>query len=45
MRLMFQFEDFLFSPFNSLWRPDSNRVHQDMTQPLTDYWIASSHNT
>ena len=24
---------------------DSRRVWQDMTQPLSHYWIASSHNT
>lgn len=36
--------DFLYSPENSLW-DKSRDVPQDMTRPLTHYWIASSHNT
>lgn len=36
--------DFLYSPENSLW-DKSRDIPQDMTRPLTHYWIASSHNT
>ena len=36
--------DFLYSPENSLW-DKSRDISQDMTRPLTHYWIASSHNT
>ena len=31
--------------YNSLFNPAHNRVYQDMTQPLTHYFLASSHNT
>ena len=31
---------------NSKIIPDSKlKIFQDMSQPMTDYWIASSHNT
>ncbi|XP_058599519.1 1-phosphatidylinositol 4,5-bisphosphate phosphodiesterase zeta-1 isoform X5 [Neofelis nebulosa] len=28
-----------------IFKPDCGRVYQDMTQPLNDYFISSSHNT
>jgi hypothetical protein len=43
--LFLQFIDYLFSKGNSLWDPAHNEVTQDMTRPLSHYWIASSHNT
>lgn len=40
-----QFLTFLFSPPNSVFNEDHNNVYQDMSKPLSWYWIASSHNT
>ncbi|KAF7269728.1 hypothetical protein GWI33_017246 [Rhynchophorus ferrugineus] len=40
-----EFLDFLFSKQNDLWDLKKNKVYQDMTRPLSHYWIASSHNT
>ncbi|CAG9767976.1 unnamed protein product [Ceutorhynchus assimilis] len=40
-----EFLDFLFSKQNDLWDESKNSVYQDMTRPLSHYWIASSHNT
>jgi phosphatidylinositol phospholipase C gamma-1 len=40
-----EFIDFLFSKRNSVWDTNYDNVYQDMTQPLTHYWIATSHNT
>lgn len=39
------FLDFLFSEQNSIWNSEHSTVNQDMNQPLSRYWIASSHNT
>ncbi|XP_035703726.1 1-phosphatidylinositol 4,5-bisphosphate phosphodiesterase gamma-1-like isoform X2 [Folsomia candida] len=36
--------NFLFSKQNQLYNP-KNCASQDMTRPLSHYWIASSHNT
>jgi hypothetical protein len=40
-----EFIDFLFSKRNSVWDTKYDNIYQDMTQPLTHYWIATSHNT
>ncbi|GIY17349.1 1-phosphatidylinositol 4,5-bisphosphate phosphodiesterase gamma-1 [Caerostris darwini] len=40
-----EFLDFLFSKQNDAWDAKHNEINQDMTQPLVNYWIASSHNT
>ena len=40
-----EFIDFLFSKQNDIWDRQYNEVYQDMTKPLSHYWIASSHNT
>ncbi|KAF3856184.1 hypothetical protein F7725_016907 [Dissostichus mawsoni] len=33
------------SPAGDIFNPEHNQVNQDMTQPLTNYFIATSHNT
>jgi phosphatidylinositol phospholipase C gamma-1 len=40
-----EFINYLFSHHNELFDPQHESVNQDMTQPLSSYWIASSHNT
>ncbi|XP_033104785.1 1-phosphatidylinositol 4,5-bisphosphate phosphodiesterase delta-1-like isoform X2 [Anneissia japonica] len=36
---------FMLGPNGLLFNPFHNTIYQDMTQPLTHYFIASSHNT
>ncbi|XP_046736207.1 1-phosphatidylinositol 4,5-bisphosphate phosphodiesterase gamma-1 [Diprion similis] len=40
-----EFIDFLYSKQNEIWDARNDQVTHDMTKPLSDYWIASSHNT
>ena len=35
----------MFSDLHLILNPITKVVYQDMTQPLSHYWIASSHNT
>ncbi|XP_066528426.1 1-phosphatidylinositol 4,5-bisphosphate phosphodiesterase eta-2 [Hoplias malabaricus] len=39
------FTNFMRSPAGDIFNPEHYQVNQDMTQPLTNYYIASSHNT
>jgi hypothetical protein len=36
---------YMSSPMNEAFDPEKDNVYQDMSQPLSHYWIASSHNT
>ena len=40
-----EFLSYVFSPMNSVFKDEHLAVYQDMTKPLSWYWIASSHNT
>ncbi|XP_029288720.1 1-phosphatidylinositol 4,5-bisphosphate phosphodiesterase eta-2 [Cottoperca gobio] len=37
--------NYMRSPAGDIFNPDHNQVNQDMTQPLSNYFIATSHNT
>uniref|UniRef100_A0A8C4GEV5 Phosphoinositide phospholipase C n=1 Tax=Dicentrarchus labrax TaxID=13489 RepID=A0A8C4GEV5_DICLA len=39
------FTNFMRSPAGDIFNPEHNQVNQDMTQPLSNYFIATSHNT
>ncbi|XP_073723559.1 1-phosphatidylinositol 4,5-bisphosphate phosphodiesterase eta-2a [Misgurnus anguillicaudatus] len=39
------FTNYMRSPAGDIFNPEHNEVNQDMTQPLNNYFIASSHNT
>ncbi|KAL6045272.1 Phosphoinositide phospholipase C [Balamuthia mandrillaris] len=41
----FQFFEYMNSVKNAAFDPKKSIIYQDMNQPLTDYFIASSHNT
>ncbi|ROT84771.1 putative 1-phosphatidylinositol 4,5-bisphosphate phosphodiesterase gamma-1 isoform X1 [Penaeus vannamei] len=40
-----EFVQYLFSKSNELWDRRNDSVNQDMTKSMSQYWIASSHNT
>ncbi|XP_068841852.1 1-phosphatidylinositol 4,5-bisphosphate phosphodiesterase eta-2 [Capricornis sumatraensis] len=39
------FTNYMRSPAGDIFNPEHRRVHQDMAQPLSHYFITSSHNT
>ncbi|TRY66567.1 hypothetical protein DNTS_015935 [Danionella cerebrum] len=39
------FTNYMRSPAGDIFNPEHYQVNQDMTQPLTNYFISSSHNT
>jgi len=39
------FNDLLFSMLNTIFNAELSTQYQDMTRPLTDYYVNSSHNT
>lgn len=39
------FASFLMSHDNSVFMDQQNKITHDMTRPLSDYYISSSHNT
>jgi phosphatidylinositol phospholipase C delta len=39
------FCNYIFSPNNSIIDPKKSVIYQDMTQPMQNYYIYSSHNT
>lgn len=40
-----EFIDFLWSSHNQIWDKNCSKIYQDMTRPLSHYYISSSHNT
>lgn len=40
-----QFFQYMISDHNSVFIPEKRKLYQDMKRPITDYFIASSHNT
>ncbi|KAK7915913.1 hypothetical protein WMY93_011674 [Mugilogobius chulae] len=39
------FTNYMRSPAGDIFNPEHNQVNQDMSQPLNNYFIATSHNT
>ncbi|CAB1459528.1 unnamed protein product [Pleuronectes platessa] len=39
------FTNYMRSPLGDIFNPEHNQVNQDMTQPLCNYFISTSHNT
>ncbi|XP_054439407.1 1-phosphatidylinositol 4,5-bisphosphate phosphodiesterase eta-2 [Pteronotus mesoamericanus] len=39
------FTNYMRSPAGDIFNPEHHRVHQDMTRPLSHYFVTSSHNT
>ncbi|XP_029947375.1 1-phosphatidylinositol 4,5-bisphosphate phosphodiesterase eta-2 [Salarias fasciatus] len=39
------FTNYMRSPAGDIFNPEHNQVNQDMTQPLSNYFISTSHNT
>ncbi|XP_041062480.1 1-phosphatidylinositol 4,5-bisphosphate phosphodiesterase eta-2a [Carcharodon carcharias] len=39
------FTNYMRSPAGDIFNPEHHKVSQDMTQPMCNYYIASSHNT
>ncbi|XP_028260976.1 1-phosphatidylinositol 4,5-bisphosphate phosphodiesterase eta-2 [Parambassis ranga] len=39
------FTNYMRSPAGDIFNPEHNQVNQDMTQPLCNYFVATSHNT
>ncbi|XP_078062455.1 1-phosphatidylinositol 4,5-bisphosphate phosphodiesterase eta-2-like, partial [Mustelus asterias] len=39
------FTNYMRSPAGDIFNPEHYKINQDMTQPMSDYYIASSHNT
>ncbi|XP_078392571.1 1-phosphatidylinositol 4,5-bisphosphate phosphodiesterase delta-1a isoform X1 [Cetorhinus maximus] len=39
------FMSYLMSPAGDIFNQDHNKIYQDMTKPLNQYYISSSHNT
>jgi len=39
------FNAMINSPLMDIFNPEHRKVYQDMTQPMSNYWIDSSHNT
>lgn len=45
IKIFLQFIEMLFSKQNTIWDSKHDAVTQNMTRPISHYWISSSHNT